>query len=84
MARLSTADARDIQPGEYMRTPEHVWYRCLGCGGTNPIPAHDYGIGTDGRVTPQYTCPDEMCGQPVWLVLENWSSFDVSDVESKR
>jgi len=71
-------EIRDLRLGEYMRSSKKVWYRCAGCGGTSEIDGHDYGISGDGRVYPEYVCPDVICQRIARLKLENW--FDTTDV----
>jgi hypothetical protein len=76
------ADVRDMRPGEYSRSASSVWYRCTGCGSTDELGGHDYGIALDGTVCPPYECPSEECGVTVAIRLVGWVPFDVSDTES--
>lgn len=85
-AQRSHADVRDLRPGHWLRSPQHVWYRCTECGATVEIPPHDYGISRDGTVMPAFVCPTETCVaalNPIALRLDGWSlgdAFDTSDV----
>lgn len=77
LAPLSTVDIRDMRPGEYSRSStKRVFYRCTGCFGTHELDAFDYGIAHDGRVLPDFICPDEDCATRVKLTLEQWKPFE--------
>ncbi len=72
-AALTTADVRDMRPGQYARSTHDISYRCSGCGGVEELDSHDYGISPNGFVVPAYTCPNVECQTTVVLVLDDWA-----------
>lgn len=80
LSQPTTADVRDMRAGEYSRSStKRVFYRCTGCGMTHELDSFDYGIAVDGRVLPDFICPDESCATRVALKLKDWTPFDTSD-----